>query len=914
MLQVVDLKCEQLKNPVGIRSQIPEFSWKLKSDRTNIMQTKYKITVYREGNVFWQGDIISSSCSVGILYSGQDLSPLTKYEWETEVWDNQGNYATGRAFFITSRYSLPWKASWVEPEQHATFVQNEEVRMKDAMGIRSETRGMDDYEGFQPVQYLRIPFILKKKVYRVLICATSHGVYELKVNGTLADDRKYAPEFSPYEKLLMYQVYDVTDSVGYGENIISVILGDGWWSGRVGYIGDACQYGDRTAFLLEGKIEYEDGTEEYILSDQAVSSTGPLLVSDLFVGEKYDAHKELDGWELAGFDDSLWKQVKRKDYGYSNLVAQTGEPVREISVFEPAEIKISSNGEVIIDAGQNLAGYLSFQVEASDGDVIRLEYTEALDRNGCFCRNIMGANKDQTDVYIAKAGKQSYCPSFTYHGFRYARLSGWPGALDVKDFKVHVVATDMENTGIFVTSNEKLNRLQQNIRWSQISNTVSIPTDCPQREKAGWTGDVLVYAPTMSYNQNCYAFLRRWLEYCRLEQQEKGEIPTVVPFLQCYKEMNRFLGSNTSCGWGDVIVSVPWTLYQAFANKRILEENYEAMKQWMRYVQDRAENEVIEEYESFDEERKKRQKYLWNTGFHYGDWLVPSSVLNTDDDMAMINSAYRTKKIVAPAYYAYSTDLMAKIAHELCKEDDERYYRALNLKIREAFEAEYISSDGRVDTDLQGAYILVLKNSLVSEKLRIKVLERLCEKIAENDGCLDAGFLSIPFFLDVLSENGRRDVAYDLLYQEKCPSWLYEVNHGATTIWESWGAIGTDGKIGKYSLNHYAYGCVGCWMYRTLAGIKATEPGYRSFKIDPAYDCGLDYVKASLETPYGTMASEWKKDGDMIQLRVMVPPNTKADIVTSDGVQRVGSGEWNYLILGKDCKLKYKTEKTKEMD
>ena len=329
-----------------------------------------------------------------------------------------------------------------------------------------------------------------------------------------------------------------------------------------------------------------------------MSSTGPLLVSDLFVGEKYDARKGLKGWELSGFDDSSWKRVRRKDYGYSNLFAQIGEPVREVSVFEPSRIKISSDGDVIIDVGQNLAGYLSFQVEATEGEVIRLEYTEVLDENGRFCRNIMGANKDQTDVYIAKNGRQSYCSSFTYHGFRYVRLSGWPGIPEVEDFKVHVVATDMENTGIFITSNEKLNRLQQNIRWSQISNTVSITTDCPQREKAGWTGDV--------------------------------------------------------------IVSAPWTLYQAFANKSILEENYKAMKHWMKYVQYCAENEFPEEYETFDEDRKKRQKYLWNTGFHYGDWLVPSSVLNTDNDMAMINSVYRTKGIVAPAYYACFIIVRAK--------------------------------------------------------------------------------------------------------------------------------------------------------------------------------------------------------------------------------------------------------------
>lgn len=391
-----------------------------------------------------------------------------------------------------------------------------------------------------------------------------------------------------------------------------------------------------------------------------------------------------------------------------------------------------------------------------------------------------------------------------------------------------------------------------------MANTVAIPTDCPQREKAGWTGDVSVYAPTMCFLRNEEAFLRSWLNNCRAEQEEGGEIPTVVPFLECYREMNRYYGTDTSCGWGDVIVIAPWCIYQAYGNRRVLEENYGAMKKWMQYVQHCAETERPKGYEA---------------------------------------SAYTTKEMVAPAYYAFSTELMSKIAHVLGGEEDAAYYAARNEKIRRAFMEEYVEEDGHIKSDMQGVYVLALKHRLVPEEIRPKVVERLLQKIAENGGCLDTGFLSVPFLMDVLTENGCRETAYQLLYQNKCPSWLYEVEMGATTMWESWGATSESGEVGKYSYNHYAYGCVGDWMYRELAGICAKEAGYRRAKIAPAYDCGLEYVKGALRTPYGDLKSAWQKKGDAVHLEVVVPANTRADVVLPDGrTVEVGSGIWKWSM------------------
>lgn len=898
MLKLEQLKCEHLKNPIGIENRNPVFSWILAGNEKNVLQTARRIQVYEQKKLLWDSEKQMTDDSIACAYAGPELKPLTEYRWKVTVWDNHENEASAGAVFTTARMGQAWRASWVEPEQEPTVgARGDASNAETTMGVCRQVRGIGEYEGFQPVQYLRIPFTVRKQVKRMLICATAHGVYELSVNRAAPDDRLLAPEISSYQKILQYQVYDVTDLICQGENVIGVKLADGWWSGRIGFLGNACQFGDTTAFLMEGQIAYEDGSVEYVLSDSAVSATGPLLAADLFVGEKYDARKELTGWETAGFDDSLWKPVKKRAYPMDVLTAQDKEPVRVIKSFVPKAIFTDKNGDTILDLGQNIAGFLSFSVDADEGCVIRLEHTEVLDREGCFCKNIMGMNKDQTDVYITKSGKQTYRPVFTYHGFRYVRISGWPGTLSIENFMAHVVSTDVEDIGTFETSNGKLNRLQENIWWSQVANTVAIPTDCPQREKAGWTGDVSVYAPTMCFLRNEEAFLRSWLNNCRAEQEEGGEIPTVVPFLECYREMNRYYGTDTSCGWGDVIVIAPWCIYQAYGNRRVLEENYSAMKKWMQYVQHCAETERPKGYETFDEARKERQKYLWNTGFHYGDWLVPSMVLNNTDDMAMINTAYATKEMVAPAYYALSTELMSKIAHVLGREEDAAYYAARNEKIRRAFMEEYVEENGHIKSDMQGVYVLALKHRLVPEEIRPKVVGRLLQKIAENGGCLDTGFLSVPFLMDVLTENGCRETAYQLLYQNKCPSWLYEVEMGATTMWESWGATSESGEVGKYSYNHYAYGCVGDWMYRELAGICAKEAGYRRAKIAPAYDCGLEYVKGALRTPYGDLKSAWQKKGNAVHLEVAVPANTRADVVLPDGrTVEVGSGIWKWSM------------------
>ncbi len=563
-----------------------------------------------------------------------------------------------------------------------------------------------------------------------------------------------------------------------------------------------------------------------------------------------------------------------------NLTPQQGPPVRPIRRFKPQEILITPDGDSVLDLGQVIAGYVSLTVDAPSGVEIKLEHSEVFNEHGNFINNIIGVNKDQTDIYITKEGRQSYTPWFTYHGFRFVRITGWPGVPTIEDFEAIVLSSDMRDTGSFSTSDERLNRLQENIWWSQVGNTLSIPTDCPQRERAGWTGDIFAYAPTAAFNRDVDAFLTRWLTECRHDQLDAGEIPMVVPYLPGYRNVvAKVAKTDTSCGWGDAILGVPWALYKAYGNKQVLVDNYDAMKRWIRYAENRVRNHHPVGYKSYPADKKQRSSYLWNSDFHYGDWLIPSMLMQDDADAGtMALTALLTMFVVGPAYFAYSTAKFAEIAELLDHAEDARYYRDLNQKVRRAFIEEFVHEDGTMDADFQGIYVIALQMGLVTEELRPKMVQHLCALIEKNRNCLDTGFLSIPFLMDVLCKNGRRDVAYKLLFQENCPSWLYEVKNGATTMWEAWQAITPDGVVSNSSYNHYAFGCVGDWMYREVAGLTALEPGYKRMRIRPGLDSGLSHVKSTHETPYGKALANWSVTDNMVTLQVEVPAGCEAEI------------------------------------
>lgn len=898
-LKVQRITVEHMVNPIGIDIVSPRFGWILEnlSDK-DVVQLAYQLKLYVDSKTVFDSGRIESDSSIEVELDNVSLEPKTEYKVVLHVWDNKGNEAEKETYFETGYLGTKIEADWYEPEQIPTEKTWDENDFS-PFSLDVEVDPNRDFFEFRPCQYVRIPVEIKKNIRKARTYISVHGIYRIYVNGKRVDDREFAPGITSYQGLLQYQTYDITQFLNDGKNIVGVILADGWWIGRVGLTGDSCQFGQTLGLIVETEVTYQDGTKESFTALNGKSSNGPLIFSDIFVGEKYDATKELDGWSEPLFDDSRWFPLKKVEYDKSNLVGQYGEVVRPISIFTPEKIIITPAGETVIDAGQVLAGQIEITLDTKAGHVIKLEHSEVLSKEGNYYNNILGINKEQTDYYITKDGTQVYRPYFSYHGFRYVKVTGWPGELTVDNVKIYALSTDMENTGHFSTSNEKLNQLQHNIVWSAYSNTLSIPTDCPQRERAGWTGDIMAFAPTLCFNRGADSFLTRWLRSMRIDQRPDGAVPDIIPYLKAYEltNSNPDFGSHTSCGWGDAILIVPYAVYKAYGDKRILEENYDAMTKWMDYIKDRAENHHPEAYESWDEAHKARSKYLWNTDFHFGDWLVPSMVLGNPDGAAMINTALATKDYVAPAYYAFSAKNMSEISSVLGLKAESRYYSDLYEKIRQAYIEEYVDENGLLPQELQGLYVIALKMDLVPDALRPKMVNHLREMIEANDNKLDTGFLSVLFLMDVLCDNGLKDLAFKILYQNKCPSWLYEIEHGATTMWESWGAVLEDGSTSTYSYNHYAFGCVGEWLYKTIGGLKCDSPGYKHFTVDPDYSFNLDFAETEHNTPYGKIAVSWELKDTHALLHVEIPVNTKASInLKSDEYKEVGSGVYDFEV------------------
>ena len=659
----------------------------------------------------------------------------------------------------------------------------------------------------------------------------------------------------------------------------------------------------RISSFLQITLNYADGTSNTIISDESFrcSAEGPIRYSDIFIGEKQD-HNYIEGIEqfsIAGFHDQKWKAVTTAEYGYDNLKPQIGEPVVKIKEVKPIAILHTPKGERVLDFGQNFAGFVRMKVLVPKGSVIKLEHSEVLDQKGNFLNNIMGVNKDQTDLFVCSGeGVETFEPCFSFHGFRYVRITGMNNP-KLEDFIGIAISSKMDNLAEFECSNEMINKLYSNTRWSQYSNMISIPTDCPQRERAGWAGDIQVYSPTASFNQDMNAFLTRWVENVEVEQLKDGQIPCIIPYSLSYQKTAKMQGGDSSAGWSECCIIVPYTLYRMYGNKSILEQHYPMMKKWMDYVQFTAEHSNPK---SFEKKKNKASqeienyKYLWNTNWQYGDWMAPSI---SKGAMGGINGAKITKEITASIYYAYSTDLMSQVAEIVGDRKAAKEYAVLNKRIKKAIAETYILENGIITPDLQGSYVCALWYDVVPEDKIPKVVDRLKQLIETNNYCLDTGFLATPILLDVLMKYGQKDLAYRLLYQEKCPSWLYEIKQGATTIWESWDGIKPDGKVGSLSYNHYAFGSVFDWIYRNIAGIQNQSIGYQKIMIKPDPDATMTWTRSSFKSVYGEIRSEWKKENGTFYLKVKIPCNTNAIVVLPNGEQHeVGSGTYDFTSCG----------------
>ncbi len=904
MLTINEVRCCGMNNPIGLDGNKINFSWKLLSDKNNTIQNSYQIIVRdeRDGIQVWDsGEQLSANLSA-VAYNGAELMSNRYYSYEITVTDNYGEAVSskGHCFSLGIR-EHEWKASWIgcqksDLDTNVKMATKEEMCQDFKCMVTGQPLSANAARKLEPCRVYRREFTVDTDIPEAFLSITAHGLYDAKINGKRVTDTRLNPGFTAYDEYLEYQTYEVAPLIKKGVNVLTVVLADGWYRGTFGILGYGNNYGIELALLAQLQMRDSKGNTSYVVTDDTFTyCDSNVSYSDLMIGEKKDNRIPMDYLYKPGCDCSSMKQAAVKDIDYANLHGIVCEPVRCTQVITHPAIITSPNGETIVDMGQNMVGGIRLLAAGSAGTEIKMEFSEVLDKEGNYINNISAFHRDQTDYFVLGGeGIETFETSYTTHGFRYVKISGYPGVLHPENVAGIVVGTDLETTGFFTTSNSKLNQLQSNITWSQRGNMLSIPTDCPQREKAGWTGDILVYGKTASYNQNIRQFLRKWLKNMEKEQFEDGLIPVIVPYPLGYNAMQKdAFGTDTSAGWGDAAIVVPWTLYEVYDDISILQESFGMMKKWMDYVEKDVSENMPEFDEPISEERKERQKYLWNTNFHFGDWLYPSCK-NENGETDMWRSAATTKELVATALYAQSTRLMAHTCQLLKNQKLADYYTDLNKKIRNAFADEYVKEDGMIPGAVQGIYVLAIAQEMAKPEILQKMANHLVELIHANNDCLDTGFMSIKYLIPVLENTGHSDVARTLLYQEACPSWLYEVKMGATTMWETWNCIKEDGTRTHESYNHYAFGCIGEWMYQTLAGIELVQPGYRHFRIKPSFDYELDYVNASFESVYGKIRSEWKLDGNKGSITIEVPVGTHADVILPGIHTTVGSGIYTY--------------------
>ncbi len=877
-LNVTNLLTENLSNSVGLDTKQPRFSWQLQSDKRNVLQTAYEIKVTEGRSEAWSSGKVAGSESVYVSYAGKELQSGKKYNWQVRVWDNNGKtsqWSTPAFFQMALLNTADWKAKWIEP------------------GYREDSV-------MRPSPLFRKEFASNKKIASATAYITAHGIYEAMINGHRVGEAYLTPGWTSYKTRLQYQTFDVTGLLQNGNNAVGVTLGNGWYRGIIGFSNSINVYGKDIALLFQLDVVYSDGTTQTIVSDDSwKSATGAIQYAEIYNGETVDARQEKRGWLLPGFNDQNWAGVKVADFSPGNLIATYNEPVKKHETFKPVRVFTTPKGEKVIDFGQNLVGWVTLKVRGNAGDKITVSHAEVLDKHGNFYTDNLRAAKAQ-DTYILKGGEEeTFEPHFTWHGFQFIKVEGYPGDVKPENFTAVALYSNMKPTGTFTSSNALINQLQHNIQWGQKGNFLDVPTDCPQRdERLGWTGDAQVFSRTASFNMDVKNFFSKWLKDVAADQQN-GAVPFVIPNVLG-------AGAVNSAGWADVATIVPWNMYLAYGDKKILEDQYASMKAYVESIRRVAHND------------------LWNTGFHFGDWLFYRPEDDNDG-----RSAVTDKYLIAQCFYAHSTQLLINAAKVLGKNDEVESYAALLQKIKDAFIKEYMTTNGRLVSGTQTAYVLALNFDMLPDALRAQAAARLADNVKSYDNHLTTGFLGTPYLCHVLTRFGHDEVAYKLLLQDSYPSWLYPVKMGATTIWERWDGIKPDSTFqtpGMNSYNHYSYGAIGDWMYRSMAGLDTYEdgPGYKHIQVKPHIGGGFTNASASLQTYYGNLSSGWQVQNDKTLLTIEIPANTTATVYvpaanaeavtesnvalnsskdikitgTEDGyvVVQLGSGKYNFSI------------------
>ncbi len=871
-LKVEGLRCEYLVNPLGVDSLQPRLNWTLDSKARGQMQTAYQILVAGSSEAlrknqgdWWDTGKVASDQTIQLVYAGKPLRSGARVFWKVRVWDKDGQASawSAPAFWQMGLLEAKdWQARWIGDRAELPPV------------IPPKTYKDAERYDAQPATMLRKRFDVSAKVRRATLHASALGVYAVHLNGRCVGDHILAPEWTDYHTRVQYQTYDVTALLRPGDNVIGALLGDGWYAGRLGMSDGLFKklrgvYGRKPDLLAQLEIELVNGQKLTVASDGSWVATkeGPVRSSDTLDGEVYDARREMPSWDAPGFDAQAWQPVEVLAEINARLVAQPNEPIRVVAELKPVALHEPKPGVFVYDLGQNMVGWCRLKLSGPAGITVTLRHAEATNADGTiYTANLRGA--PEVDRYTLRGGgAEVFEPHFTYHGFRFVEVTGLAQKPKLAALTGRVFCSSSPEVGRFTCSDPMLNRLWQNIRWTQRANLMSVPTDCPQRdERLGWMGDIQAFAQMACYGMDMASFFKKWIPDVRDAQADDGRYADFSP--HPYDRNRHFTGTPA---WGDAGVIVPWRAWLNYADQRLLEEHLDSMKRWIEYVHGQNPDLIW---------RKGR-------GNAYNDWL-------NADTLKLAGWPAKggevPKDVFATMYFAHSTELVSKMAKAIGRDEDARHYGKLFDEIKAAFNQEFVQADGRLPGDTQAGYALALHFNLLPDDLRPKALAHLREGIRKYNGHISTGFLSTRCLMLELTRNGCNDEAWQLITSRTFPSWGYMIENGATTMWERW-----DGYVqgrgfqdpGMNSFNHWAFGAVGEWMFQSIVGIQPDEqhPGWKHFVIRPRPGGGVTWANGRYDSIHGPITSAWKIEKGQLALAVTIPANTTATLyVPASGV------------------------------
>jgi alpha-L-rhamnosidase len=837
---VTRLGCEYLENPLGIDAAQPRLSWNMESDERGQLQTGYQILVasdkakLAEGKAdLWDSRRVNSDQSLNIVYDGQPLQSGQRCYWTVRVWDKDGHETK---FAKTGM----WQMGLLTPEDwHGKWI-----------GRTTDTNS-------HPAPFLRRAFSMNQRIKNATVYVCGLGYYELHINGHKIGDHLLDPGYTRYDKRDLYVTYDVTDDLQKGKNVIGAILGNGWYNvhTRAVWEFDKAPWRAAPKLLTELRIELADGTIQTIATDDTwKTSSGPITFDSIYGGENYDARLEIPNWDQPDFDDSRWTAAKIVDAPKGKLAAQGMPPIKVDESFEPKSITEPKPGVYVVDFGQNMAGFVQLSVSGAAGTQIQWKYGERL-TNGLVDQSIIGfhvhrmdaSQQFQTDSYTLKGkGTETWHSRFSYYGFQYIEVTGFPGKPTAKNFRGYFIYSAVPPVGTFDCSNELFNKIWKNGRYSYLSNLESIPTDCPHREKNGWTGDAHLACEQGLFNYDGLPVYEKWLNDLTDEQRPTGELPGIVPTAGWgYKWGN-------GPAWDSALVLIPFYLYEYCGDTRVFADRYGAMKRYVDYLTSRAKDHII--------------------NFGLPDWAPADTKTPTD--------------ITSTGYYYRDVQVVALAAKVLGKESDAQKYSNLGSEIKTAFNKHFFKpASAEYGNSSQTSLSCALYQGLVDPANRDRVVESLVNNVHHHDDHIDTGILGAKYLLPALSDNGKGNIAYLIANQKTQPSWGWWIVQGATTLWEQWN--------GDDSRNHIMYGDILAWFYKTLAGINPDpqSPGFKHFIIKPQVLGNLQWAKGTYNSVHGLIISDWYLQEYRFNLTVTIPPNTTATIyLPTSSAQKITEG------------------------